>query len=107
MQYITRHSDVSSITLDSVLVDTPEINMKDFAGGSVSIPAGSTITTLTYYGCHTQGGTHLVLLDSDGVAVTQTVAASRVIDMPAAVFGLPYLKIVSNADGAVSICRKT
>ena len=106
-EHILRHVDVLSLTLDSTLVDTPEIDMRDFAGGSIQLPTGSSITTLTYYGCHTKGGTHVALLDADGVAVTQTVAAVRIVDLPAAIFGLPFLKILTNADGAVTVCRKT
>ena len=94
-----------SLTLETGST-TPEIDMRDFAGGSVSIPAASSITTMTYYGCHTKAGTHLALLDAEGAAVTQTVAASRVINMPTSVYGLPYMSIRVNAQGAVTVSRK-
>ena len=48
-----------------------------FAGGVISVPGGSTITSLTFYHCDTEGGTYQPLHDSSGTAVTMTVAAGN------------------------------
>lgn len=93
-------------TLDSVVGDTPEIDWQGVKSATIYIPTGSTITTLTYHAAPKKGGTYLPLQTSAGVAVTQTVAADKAYDMPASLAGCGAIKIVSNANGAVSISMK-
>lgn len=107
MGAIERESFQGAYTLDSVLADTPVITYKNYAGGAVIIPSGSSITSLTYYGAGDYSGTFTAIYDSAGVAVTQTVAGGRAYPIPDACFPYPYLKIVSNADGAVTFVGKT
>jgi hypothetical protein len=83
-----------------------ELDVRNFAGGSVHVPNGSTITTLTLYSLHVEGGTCVPLYDADHVAVILTVAADQVCELPAAVFAVPFLKFVGNAAGNVSVFLK-
>ena len=94
-----------SFTLDSTLGDTPEIPIGEYASGQINIPAASSITSLTYYASPTSGGTYLAAQDGSG-ALVQTVAASKSYQMPAAIFGAGNIKILTNADGAVTMTLK-
>lgn len=102
-----RLSKAYTITLDSTLADTPEIDMQGFSRGHVAIPVGSSITALTYYASPTKGGTYLPLYDSAKNAITQTsLTAGRAYEMPVAVASVAFLKIATDADGAVHISLK-
>jgi len=106
MSRVSPEHSTLAVTLDSVLADTPEINWSGAVAGTIFIPAGSTITTLTYHAAPKKGGTYLPLQTSAGVAVTQTVVATKAYDMPASLVGCGAIKIVTNADGAVEISIK-
>lgn len=96
----------TSVDVGATEEASEEVSFVQYAGGSVSIPADSTITSLTYYACHTFGGTHLELKDQDGEDVKQTVEAGHVYALPDAVFGVPYFKMVGDHAGTVSVFLK-
>jgi len=103
---IARETAVASLSLTTVLGTTPELAFQHAAGGTVFVPSGSSITSLTYYAATAIGGTYLPLNDASGSAVTQTVAAGKAYDLPAACFGCCALKIVANAAGSVDVSLK-
>lgn len=93
---------ITSLTVDSTLADSQAFVYRGFTGGVVVIPAGSSITSLTYYVASTEGGTYIQLYDSVG-AVSTTVAASRAYQLPADLAGAANVKLVGNADGNVDL----
>jgi len=95
-----------TVTVDSTLADAEEIDVRNYAGGSVHVPHGSSLTTLTFYSLHAAGGTMVAAYDNANVAVTLTVSADRVVQLPDAIFGFPFIKMVGNADGEVSLFLK-
>lgn len=101
-----KQSEVLALTLDDTLANTPVVNFSSASGGQIIIPSGSPITTLTYHTGYDTTVTFVPLNTSAGVAVTQTVAAGKSYDLPAAVFGSALLKITVNADGAVVLVNK-
>lgn len=104
---IARSFDTSqtSVTVDAAVADAELVEYQKYAGGSVVVPAGSSLTTLTFYVSHDRA-TFVPLYDQDGVAVTLTVSAECGYALPDALFGAPFFKIKGNADGVVSIFRK-
>lgn len=106
---MSRRCENSSKTLDSVLADSPEIEIGWAASGEIFIPTDSPITTLTYYVAPHSGGTYIAAYDSASspAAVTQTVSAAKAYPIPAAVFGSGNMKITTNADGTVAISLKS
>lgn len=94
------------LTLGTAVATTPEIDMRQSAGGTIQIPVGSSITSLTYYAAAEPGAVYSALYTDAVAAVTQTVAADRVVDMPAAVAAVGALKIVVNVAGAVKVTLK-
>ena len=103
---IGRQTDHVSVTLATTLGNTPVIGTEGAAGGVIFIPSGSTITTLTYHAAPDSGGTFLPLHDSEGMAITQAVAAGNAYDLPSPCYGAGALKIVSDAAGAVELSLK-
>lgn len=85
---------------------TPEIAFGHATAGEVRVPAGSSITTLTWWSCDEPGGTYLPCYDSANAAVAQTVAGTRAHSLPSALIGRNYLKAVANAAGSVTIVTK-
>lgn len=102
MSHITRSHEARDLSLTTSVGTTPEIKTGCHAAGTVYIPSGSTITTLTFHTAPTEGGTYLPLY-SGAVAVTLTVTAGRAYPLPSGVYGTPFTKIVADAAGAISI----
>lgn len=99
---------IPSVTVDTAVGNSSVINYGDFEKGMVSIPTGSTITTLTWYASSSEGGTYLPAYSSAAVpaAVTQTVSAGQTYPIPSDLNGARFLKIVGNAAGVVGVTLK-
>src|SRR5688500_16800659 len=96
-----------SVLLDSTLADSEAIPLGDFAGGLVSIPTGSSITSLTFYASDSKAGTYRQIFDAANAAVSRTVAAARAYALPDECFAVRWLKMVPNADGTVVVTLKS
>lgn len=110
----------SRFALTTALGTTPEIGVEEFAVMMIFIPAGSTITTLTFYAApwqassqsppgtvqDTPAATFQQLYSSANVAITLTVAAGRCYQLPVDLGAAGAIKIVANAAGSVEISMK-
>ena len=109
---IARISTAGTVALTASLSTTPEIHYHSMAGGTVYIPTGSPITSLTWYcaenpsGDATLAGTYIAAYDFSGSAATQTVVAPGAYPIPVALFGAGMLKCVVNSAGSVTITLK-
>ncbi len=103
---------------DNCLVDTAfavtsaigtanEIPFANHEEGSVSIPNGSSITTVTFWGCPVPGGEFEALYTTSNAAVAMTVAADRCYPFPASCKPFAAIKIVGNAAGTVQVGLKS
>lgn len=102
---------IESLVVDTAVGNSGEINYGDFEKGMVSIPAGSSLTTLTWHSSVTganRNGTYLPAFSSAAVpaAVTQTVSAGKSYPIPVDLFGARFLKITGNAAGVVGVTLK-
>lgn len=100
-----------SVSSESVAVGTTvgasdAIPFDEFVDGMIYIPAGSSLTTLTWHACNTRNGTYLAAEDAASAAVTQTVGAGQAHPIPAALRGARFLKITGNAAGTVGYSLK-
>jgi hypothetical protein len=84
---------------------TEEVDVRKFAGGTVTVSAG--ITTLTLYGCIETGDTCLPYKDKDNVAVTLTVASTQITQLPSALYDLSFVKFVANTSGTINLSFKS
>lgn len=120
-EQITRQlMTIPSLSLTTALGTTPEIPYEEFSQGSIAIPTGSSITTLTWFGAVRQSDqpgtsaeqmpatqTFLAAQDSTGTPVTQTVSAAKSYPIPVALAGFAALKCVVNAAGTVDLSLKS
>ena len=95
-----------------------EIPFGDFAGGKIYIPAGSPITTLTFYsaavatgrpkpdGTSTTAPVYTQCYDKTNAALSLTVAAGRNYPLPDELFADCVVQIVADQAGSVDVSLK-
>ena len=100
-----RNQTVSCTTSATTTEQVPIGEMKQ---GTVFIPTGSLITSLTFHGAPTVDGTFLPLYDAAKAALAQTsLTAARAYQIPTAAFGAAAIKIVTDAAGDVDVSLKS
>lgn len=99
---------IESVTVATAVADSVAINYGDFEKGMVSVPTGSSLTTLTWHASGSEAGTYLPAFSSEAVpvAVTQTVSGGKVYPIPIDLLGARFLKITGNAAGVVGVTLK-
>lgn len=104
-QIMRQPEEPAIVTLTSSLATSPLIAYAKMSGGTVEIPSGSSITSLTFYSFHSTEGTFLPYFDNSSlsapVAVVMTVTAGNVYQLPDSLFPLSRFKVVANAGGTV------
>lgn len=101
--------EVTSVTvaLTTSAGTTPQIAKGLYSKGVIHVPAGSSITSLTFHAATESNGTYLPLYEERGsgatAACTRTVSAGKSYELPAAISGAPFIKIVADAAGSVTI----
>lgn len=95
-----------TLSITTSLATTPEIPFSDQIVGQLYIPAGSSITSLTWYAAPNYDATYLVAYDA-GTNGAQTVAAGRSYKIPVELAGARYLKAVGDAAGTIYVSLKS
>lgn len=104
MHYIS--NPIDSVTVGTTAAASEEIIYSDRAGGRFQVPAGSSITSITWYDAPKSGGTFVPASDEYGVAIVQTVAAGKSYEIPTSLAGAGALKAVGDAAGAIAVYMK-
>jgi hypothetical protein len=100
VKIIGSSGDVSAAcTADSTT--TARILREGFPMGSVHVPNGSSITTITFWGTNVEAVAGVAGYDQDHVAITLTVAADQIVELPASIACFKYVLPVTNASGAL------
>ena len=89
-----------TVALTDAAATTGSLNKKGYAFGCVFNESGGSVT-LTYYS-KTPSGAAIPCVDSNDVAITQTVGDDEVADLPGALAGMPVLLPVL-ASGTASL----
>lgn len=100
-------SELLTVTVSASIGSCTPISFGDFASASIIVPSGSSLGTLTFYGCETLTGTYVQIYDSSNAAVSRTVGASRAYALPDECFGFRFLKIVGDTSGTVLVNCKS
>lgn len=82
---------------------TARILRDGFPMGSVHVPTGSSITSITFYGTNVAGVAAVPGYDQDHVAITLTVAADQIVELPSAIACFKYIVLVTNASGTLYV----
>lgn len=100
-------ADVGAITIDaSAAADSTAIEYGDVSGGTVLVPAGSSLTTLTWYVYDDTADAWYALQDGEGAAVTTTVSASVAVPIPDQCYGSVTIAATGNAGGTIYVNLK-
>jgi hypothetical protein len=96
------------VSVTDAIATCDVIPFGSYSSGIVFVPttAGASVTSLTYYVCEKADGTYLPLSDQDAVAVAQTVSHTKAYEMPSALFGARFVKILANAAGTLTLTLK-
>jgi hypothetical protein len=92
---------VVNVTTD--LSTTDEIDVRQMAGGSVLVPAGSSLTSLTIYMSMQIGGTYVPASDVQVSFAVRAGSGHKILDV--AFYGAG-LKLVGDAVGTVNVTLK-
>lgn len=93
-----------TVAVTASINTTGEINMLGFAGGHFGVPAGSGLTSITWYDKSANAaGEKVGSYTEANAAITQTVAAGRGYPIPVALFGCAYLYPVGNTTGTIIV----
>lgn len=115
---IQRETFDTAVVLTTSSSTTPTLGFQNCVAGTIHIPSGSLITTLTWYSGYTAPATpsaaesatvFTAAYDSAATpaAVTQTVAADRSYPIPVALAGCRFLRVTGNSAETVYITWKT
>jgi len=99
MSGITRLNTKQTVTVDDEIANCEIIELTDWAGAGVIMPASTNNSTYTLWVAEDRDGTFVALTDTSGVAVEMTVAASKGVPFPDEVFPFGAVKLVSDTDG--------
>jgi hypothetical protein len=103
---IERRTRTDALALTTSTTTTAQLAYGAYSGGTIHVPTGSSITTLTYYAYDHEAAAYSALYDADGVAVTQTVAATNAYPILDSAYGVRTLVLVANAAGTVNVDLK-
>lgn len=84
------------------LATTQALRMSDQTSGTVRVPTGSSLTTLTWYISETEDGTYAVF-DDAGTSGAQTVEGGKAYSLPAALASVAWAKAVGNVAETVHL----
>jgi len=106
--YVSRNwpAPLENVTVSDVLANSQEIDFRQYSGGMIHIPAGSSITALTFNVATKKGGTYLPAYDTSNTAISLTVAAGRAYPVPDTIFGANFIKLTGDAAGVVDFDMK-
>lgn len=117
---IEQQSTSESVSITTAVGTTGEIRYGSYQQGTIHVPTGSSLTTLTWWtaphqtdgaASHTrrEAGTYVPAYDNAGTpaAVTQTVAQTRTFPIPTELAGAAFIKAVGNAAGTIIVTKKS
>ena len=107
--HATGLSKSKTVAVTAAIGTTAEVDYRPFRSGTIHVPSGTALTTLTFSTAEKPGGTYEPAYDSAGTpaAVTQAVAADRSFPLPVALLGCGAFKMVGNDAGDVKISLKS
>lgn len=108
IQRQTRRQADAAITASAST--TAEVDITDATSGTVFVPSGSSLTTLTFHVAPVLGGTYLAAYDdaaTPAALALTNLGASKAYAIPAKVFGAAAFKMVGNTTGTVDISLKS
>lgn len=105
---IRRSVDSIDVTVDaSAASSSTVVPYGGAAGGTIFVPTGSSITTLTFHVAPGKASDMVALYNTSNTAVTLTVASDRAYPIPDECYGSHSFTVTGNASGTVTVVTKT
>lgn len=101
------YQEQPGVTVAADKDDSGNIDLRNAAGGRFGVPAGSSITTITWYESFDGGDTFLACQDGSGAAVTQTVSAGNSYPFPDSLYASGLVRAEGDAAGTIDVVRKS
>lgn len=95
---IVRDTDVASVTIPINTALSEAVDISQFSGGMIEIPAVMTACNLGFKGCDTAGGTYKIVRKGLGKTVAEVEIKSDeagLYPLPDELFGCLYIKVWS------------
>lgn len=98
-----------SLAITASSSTTATINKSGFVTGTIFVPAGSSLTGLTFFVAPHESmdgnsaGTFVQAYDDSNAALALTVAAGRAYRIPLELAAAPFLRIVGDATGTIHV----
>jgi hypothetical protein len=109
-QFSTTGISVSVTTSAPTSGSVNVLDMREYAGGMVYVPSGSSITSLTFYVAPRTDGTFLTAYDdsslSSAAQVVLTVAAGKAYPMPSCLYAAGAIGFKGDAAGTIYVTLK-
>lgn len=99
-------NSIETVAVGATVGASDPIIYGDFDKGTVYVPSGSTIMTLTWHSSLSATGTYLPARSEANVAITTAVVAGQSYPIPVALSGSRFLKITGDAAGVVGVTLK-
>lgn len=105
---LERRCDTKTATILNGAALSEALDVRVYAGGTISFPAGWTAATLGFKHCSSVGGTYQPLLKKDGVTrVEMTVTTGSDAALPDEIFGCSFIKLWSENGSGVDTNQAT
>ena len=116
---------IENLTVGVDLATTDEIKWEEYVHGSIIVPSGQTLASITWFGAERQAnepagaGTrevnsvsgldqnYVLACDAAGLPMTQSLTGGRGYALPAALAGYASLKAVGNVAGTLIVVLKS
>ena len=100
MPLINRTTKVQTLTIANGVAISDAVDMRDYAGGQVLMPAAWTAANIGFKIASSEGDTYFPLYDSDGAIIEiGSPAVDKAFQLPIDIFGALWIKLWSQ-DGA-------
>ena len=106
---MTRTGGKQTVLLGTSLGAGPEIDISGFALGSILLPLGSPVTSVTFYGAPGVGGTYALIVPTPLASNPMSVGSGGMsgFRIPDEFMGYGALQIVADHGGPVSLSFKS
>jgi hypothetical protein len=97
---------VASLVVATAVTGSGTIKYENARSGVVYVPAGSSLTSLTWHASLAEEGPYMAADNEAGAAIVQTVAAGQAHPIPAAMQGAMFLRVTGDVAGEIGYTLK-
>ena len=97
---------VASLAVATAVTGSGTIKYENARSGVVYVPAGSSLTSLTWHASLSEDGPYVAAEDASSAALVQVVAAGQAHPIPAVLEGAMFLRVTGDVAGEIGYTLK-